>query len=51
VIEISRNDNAEVVLNQLYKHTVLRTSFGVNMLAIVKGRPKTLTLLEILENL
>ncbi|MEI7542006.1 MAG: DNA gyrase subunit A [bacterium] len=50
VIEISRNDNAEVVLNQLYKHTVMRTSFGVNMLALVNGRPKTLTLKEILEN-
>src|ERR1035437_10762015 len=47
VIEISRNDNAEVVLNQLYKHTVMRTSFGVNRLAIVNGRPKTLTLKEI----
>lgn len=50
VIEISRNDNAEVVLNQLYKHTVMRTSFGVNMLALVNGRPKTLSLLDILEN-
>jgi DNA gyrase subunit A len=50
VIEISRNDNAEVVLNQLYKHTVMRTTFGVNMLAIVNGKPKTLNLKEILEN-
>jgi DNA gyrase subunit A len=49
VVEISRNDSAEVVLNQLYKHTVLRTTFGVNMLAIVNGKPKTLSLKEILQ--
>jgi DNA gyrase subunit A len=49
VIEISRNDNAEVILNQLYKHTVLRTTFGINMLALVNGRPRTLNLKEILD--
>ena len=50
VIEISRNDNAEVILNQLYKHTVLRTTFGINMLALVNGRPKTLNLRDMLQN-
>ncbi len=50
VVEISRNDNAEVILNQLYKHTVMRTTFGINMLALVNGRPKTLSLKEVLQN-
>ncbi|MCE5301341.1 MAG: DNA gyrase subunit A [Spirochaetia bacterium] len=50
VIEVSRNDNPEVVLNQLYKHTVLRTTFGVNCVALVNGRPRTLTLMEFLNN-
>jgi len=48
VIEISRNDNAEIILNQLYKHTALRSSFGIIMLAIVNGRPKVLNLKEML---
>src|SRR3990170_4581804 len=49
VIELKRDTVAEVVINQLYKHTALQESFGVNMLAIVDGRPKLLTLKEALK--
>ena len=48
VIELKRDAVAEVVINQLYKHTALQESFGVNMLAIVEGRPKLLNLKEAL---
>jgi DNA gyrase subunit A len=44
VIELKRDAVAEVLLNQLYKHTPLQESFGVNMLAIVEGRPRLLDL-------
>ncbi len=44
VITLKRDANAQVVLNQLYKHTQLQDTFGVNCLAIVDGVPKTLTL-------
>jgi DNA gyrase subunit A len=50
VIELKRGEVAEVVLNNLYKHTQLQQSFGVIMLAIVGGRPKVLTLLELVES-
>jgi DNA gyrase subunit A len=50
VIEISKNDNPEIILNQLYKHTQMRTTFGVIMLAIVDGRPRVLNIKEFLEN-
>ncbi len=50
VIEVGRNDNAQIVLNNLFKHTSLRTSFGVNMLALVNGRPQTLNLKQVLEH-
>lgn len=50
VIEISRNDNPEIILNQLYKHTQMRTSFGIIMLAIVDGRPRVLNIKEFIEN-
>jgi len=50
VIELKRGEVPEVVLNNLYKHTPLQTSYGVIMLAIVGGRPKVLNLLEITEN-
>jgi DNA gyrase subunit A len=46
VIELKRGDLPEVVLNNLYKHTQLQTSFGINMLAIAGGRPKILSLLD-----
>lgn len=49
VIEIKRDGNAQVVLNQLFKHTQLETSFGVIMLAIVDGRPKVLSIKEVIE--
>lgn len=49
VIEVRRDVSASVVLNNLYKLTPLQTSFGFNMLAIVKGVPKVLSLKSILE--
>jgi len=48
VIELKRDAFAEVVINSLYKHTSLQDSFGVNMLAIIDGRPKLLNLKEVL---
>jgi DNA gyrase subunit A len=50
VIELRRGEVPEVVLNNLYKHTQLQTTFGIIMLAIVAGRPKVLSLVEIIEN-
>lgn len=49
VIILKRDAAAQVILNQLFKHTQLQQSFGIIMLAIADGRPKTLTLKEILE--
>jgi DNA gyrase subunit A len=49
VVELGRNENAQVILNNLFKYTSLRTSFGVNMLALVDGKPQTLNLKQILE--
>jgi DNA gyrase subunit A len=49
VIELKRDAVAEIVINQLYKHTALQDSFGVNMLAIVDGKPKLLNLKEALK--
>jgi DNA gyrase subunit A len=50
VFELRRGEVPEVVLNNLYKHTQLQTTFGIIMLAIVGGRPKVLPLLEIIEH-
>ncbi len=50
VIEIKRGDIPLIVLNQLYKHTQLQTTFGVIMLALVRNRPEVLTLRQILEH-
>lgn len=50
VIEVSRGENPEIVLNQLYKHTTLRTTFGIIMLALINGRPKVLNLVDFIEN-
>jgi DNA gyrase subunit A len=50
VIELKRGEVPEVVLNNLYKHTQLQLSFGIIMLAIVGGRPKVMTLLELIES-
>ncbi|MFH1840367.1 MAG: DNA gyrase subunit A [Nanoarchaeota archaeon] len=48
VIELKKNANPDIILNQLHKHTQLQTSFGINMLALVAGQPKLLSLKEIL---
>ncbi|GIN64511.1 DNA gyrase subunit A [Robertmurraya siralis] len=48
VIEVRKDANANVLLNNLYKHTALQTSFGINMLALVDGHPKVLNLKECL---
>ena len=48
VIELRKDANANVILNNLYKHTQMQTSFGINNLALVFGEPRTLTLKEIL---
>ncbi len=48
VIELKRDANPNVVLNQLYKHTQMQDSFGVNMLALVNKEPKTLNLKQVL---
>jgi len=48
VIELRRDANAKVILNKLYKHTSLRTSYGIIMLALVDNQPKILTLKEML---
>jgi DNA gyrase subunit A len=49
VIELKRNENAEVILNQLFKHTPLETVFGMNMVALIDGQPKLLSLKEMLD--
>jgi DNA gyrase subunit A len=49
VIELKRNENPTVILNQLYKQTNMQTTFGVIMLALVKNRPMVLNLKQILE--
>jgi DNA gyrase subunit A len=48
VMEIRRDANAKVILNNLYKHTAMQTTFGVNMLALVNGQPKVLNLKQVL---
>jgi DNA gyrase subunit A len=50
VIELRRGEVPDVVLNNLYKHTPLQTTFGIIMLAIAGGRPKVLGLLEVIDN-
>ena len=49
-IEVRRDVNANILLNQLFKHTQLQDTFGVINLALVKGEPKVLNLLQILDN-
>lgn len=48
VIEIKRDGNSQIVLNQLFKHTQMETSFGVIMLALVNNKPKVLNIKEII---
>ncbi|HIS29604.1 MAG TPA: DNA gyrase subunit A [Candidatus Avamphibacillus intestinigallinarum] len=50
VMELRRDANANVVLNNLYKNTALQTTFGINMLALVDGQPKVLSLKETLQH-
>jgi DNA gyrase subunit A len=50
VIELKRGEVPEVILNNLYKHTQLQTTFGIIMLAIVGGRPRVLPLVDIIEH-
>ena len=50
VIDLKRGELGDVVLNNLYKHTQLQTTFGIIMLAIVGGRPKVLSLVELIES-
>ena len=49
VIELKRGENAEVILNNLYKQTQLQDSFGINMVALVDGQPRLLNLKQVLE--
>jgi len=48
MIELRRDANPQVILNQLYKHTQLQDSFGVIMLALVDGQPRVLNLKQVL---
>lgn len=48
VIELKKDENPQVLLNQLYKHTTMQSSFGIIMLAIVSNRPKVLNLKEVI---
>jgi DNA gyrase subunit A len=49
VIELKRNENAEIVLNNLYKQTPMESVFGVNMVALIDGQPRLLNLKEIID--
>src|SRR5699024_4331634 len=50
VIELRRDANPNIVLNNLYKYTALQTTFGINTLALVDGRPQVLTIKQCLEH-
>ncbi len=50
VIEVKKDANVNVVVNKLYKHTQMQDSFGIIMLGLVNGQPRTLSLKEVLEN-
>ena len=50
VIELKRDVNANIILNQLYKHTQLQDTFGIIMLALVNGQPKVMNLKEIIKH-
>ena len=49
VIELKRNENAEVVLNNLFQHTSMQVTFGINIVALEGGQPKTMNLKQLLE--
>ena len=50
VVDLKRGEVGDVILNNLYKHTALQSSFGIIMLAIIGGRPKVLSLVEFIDN-
>lgn len=50
VIELKKDEMAQIVLNQLYKHTSMQSTFGVNMLALVNNQPKLLNLKQLLQH-
>jgi DNA gyrase subunit A len=50
VIEVKRDFDPQIILNSLYKQSQLQTTFSINLLALVKGRPKVLTLKEIIQH-
>jgi DNA gyrase subunit A len=50
VIELKKDANSRVILNKLFHHTQMQQTFGVNMLALVNNRPRTVTLLELLDH-
>src|SRR5262249_27178796 len=50
VLELAKGEIAQIVLNQLYKHTAMQSTFGVNMLALVGRRPQVVTLREMLDH-
>ena len=49
VIELKRDSNSSVIINNLFKHTQMQTTFGINTLALVKGVPRVLNIKEVLE--
>lgn len=49
MVELRKDANANVILNQLYKHTQLQDTFGVIMLALVNNEPKVMNLLDMLQ--
>ncbi len=49
VIEVKKDYNPNVIINALYKHTQLQTTFGINMLALVKGQPRVLNLKQMIQ--
>jgi DNA gyrase subunit A len=50
VLELGKGESAQIALNQLYKHTAMQSTFGVNMLALVGRRPQVVTLREMLDH-
>lgn len=50
VIELKKDENAKIVVNNLIKHTAFQSNFNMNMISLVKGQPKLFNILEILEN-
>jgi len=50
VVDLKKNEISNVILNKLFKYTQLQTSFGINMVALVNGQPRTLNLISILEH-